>query len=117
MTTPSANHPDIPLPPARLPCSYVVTILDEATKTAYGGPLISRTVAAYGNGSTSDTAGTESELVSNVVYVSSIDNQETSFAQGYTSGYKPGNGTGVVLLQQLDGNYLWSLDTSDGEIC
>jgi len=88
-----------------------LTILDEENKTALGGTLLSRTILVYGNGSLGDQTGTESELVSDLLYVVTVDNSTTGFDKGFTNGYTPGNGTGVALFQELpSGGYLWTLD-------
>ena len=93
---------------------YALMIFDEANKTAIGGPMLSRLVSVYGNGSLySEGTGTESELLSELLYVASLDNTTVAFQPGYTTQMVPGNGTGVALIQQLpDDTMLWTLVTS-----
>ena len=84
-------------------------MIDPVNKTALGGVIQYRAILAYGNGSTNDTTGTESDLQSDVVYVATLNSDTISFDQGYQSGYEPAvNGSAVMLFQYLpDGNYSW----------
>ena len=68
-------------------------------------------ISVYGNGSIGDTAGTTSDLQSEIIYVGSMDSDTISFPMGWESGYQPAsNGSGVVLFQYLtDDSYLWEV--------
>lgn len=92
-------------------CRYALTILDPVNKIAIGGVLEYRGILAFGNGSTDDTAGTSSELKSDIVYVATLDNVTVSFDHGYTSGYTPGNASCVAILQYINQTYFWELST------
>ena len=89
-------------------------VLDEASRTAIGAPLESFPISQYGDGLISnDTAGTESELVSDLVYVCTVENTTVAFDHGYEVGYRPAAGVGVILIQALpDGSMLWTIDTT-----
>ncbi len=94
--------------------TYAVLVLDEASRTAIGAPLESFPISQYGDGLISnDTAGTESELVSDLVYVCTVENTTVAFDHGYEVGYRPAAGVGVILIQALpDGSMLWTIDTT-----
>lgn len=99
--------------------TYMITVMDEGNATsppvAVGGVLISRPVAMYGNGSIGDSSGTESELVSDEVYVFTINNSTVTFTQGlggFTNGYQPAPGDGVGIMQYVNGTYTWNLEST-----
>ena len=98
-------------------CRYVLTILNEAQKIAIGGVLVYRQIADALDGTEEDgnAAGTDSALISDLVYVGAMDNLTLAYAQGYESGLKPGNFTGVSLMQYLadEDSYYWTID-ADG---
>lgn len=98
-------------------CRYVLTIIDEARKIAIGGVLVYRKIADALDGTeeNGNAAGTESSLISDLVYVAAMDNLTLAYNQGYESGFKPGNFTGVSLLQYLadEDSYYWTID-ADG---
>jgi len=92
---------------------YALTILDPTNNTAVGGVLQYYNVNQYGDGSTNDTAGTQSSLVSNEVYVATVDNSTVAFGHGYTNGYIPGAGNGVFLFQHVNDTFQWEFTTQD----
>ena len=91
--------------------TYVIVVIDSLTKTAIGGVLEYLPISVYGNGSTNDTTGTQSELESSQVYIATADPDSVSFDNGYETGYVPMvNATAGAIFQYLpDGSYAWEI--------
>lgn len=96
-------------PPA---CSYAIIVVNGSAGTALGGPLVGNYFSVWGNGNLTEAESAVSDAdLSDVVFVSDMNNQTLTFDQGYTSGMEPTNGTANVLFQQMpDGGFLWSME-------
>ena len=92
--------------------TYIVAVLDPVNNIAVGGQLKYMPISLYGNGSIG-TAGTESDLLSSIVYIATADPATVAFPDGYQNGYVPMvNASAGAIFQYLEANdtYVWSVD-------